>query len=99
MSKHYGKQIRPDFPIVGWATVEDVKAGRKAQATLAKPKNKAKAKPVAAELDDELPEWGVATNRAVGCDPRRPLRLRQRVGEHPHGGQHHTASSCAVVRL
>ena len=31
-SKHYGKQIRPDFPVVGWATVEDVRAGRKAQA-------------------------------------------------------------------
>ena len=55
-SKRYGKQIRPDFPVVGWATVEDVKAGRKAQAALAKPKKKAKAK-VAAEINDELPDW------------------------------------------
>ena len=55
-SKHYGKQIRPDFPIVGWATVEDVKAGRKAQAALAK-KKKAKTKPVVAEINDDLPDW------------------------------------------
>ena len=60
-SKHYGKQVRPDFPVVGWATVEDVKAGRKAQATLAKSKRKAKATPIAAELNDELPAgWGSA---------------------------------------
>ena len=45
------------FDIAGWATVEDVKAGRKAQAALAKPKKKAKAKPVAAEINDELPDW------------------------------------------
>ena len=45
------------FPIVGWATVEDIKAGRKSQAALAKPKKKAKAKPVAAEINDELPDW------------------------------------------
>ena len=57
VSKHYGKQIRPDFPIVGWATVEDVKAGRKAQATPAKPKPKAKAKPVAAGVDGEPANW------------------------------------------
>ena len=56
-SKRYGKQIRPDFPVVGWATVEDVKAGRKAQAALTKPKRKAKATPIAAELNDELPDW------------------------------------------
>ena len=55
--RRYGKQIRPDFPIVGWATVEDIRAGRKAQAALAKPKKKVKAKPVAADLDDELPAW------------------------------------------
>ena len=57
MSKRYGKQIRPDFPIVGWASVEDVGAGHKAQATVAAPKKKAKAKPAAADLDDELPAW------------------------------------------
>ena len=47
----------PGSTVVGWATVEDVKAGRKAQAALAKPKKKAKAKPVAAEINDELPDW------------------------------------------
>ena len=64
-SKNYGKQIRPDFPIVGWATVEDVRAGRKSQAAIAKPAPKAKAKAkspantMAAELDDAVPtSWG-----------------------------------------
>ena len=52
-SKHYGKQVRPDFPIVGWATVEDVKAGRKAQATLTKSKRKAKATPTCCGANDE----------------------------------------------
>jgi hypothetical protein len=59
-SKHYGKQVRPDFPIVGWATVEDVKAGRKAQATLTKSKRKAKAPPLAADNDERPADWGSA---------------------------------------
>jgi hypothetical protein len=68
-SKNYGKQIRPDFPIVGWATVEDVRSGRKVLAApvaapVAKPKAKAKAatpaKTMAEELGDEIPAgvWG-----------------------------------------
>ena len=55
--KSYGAIKGPWFEVVGWATVEDVKAGRKSQAALAKPKKKAKAKPVAAEINDELPDW------------------------------------------
>jgi hypothetical protein len=62
-SKSYGKQVRPAFPVVGWATLDDVKAGRKVLAAPAKPKTKVKAKPkpvktLAAEIDDELPTWG-----------------------------------------
>ena len=64
-SKNYGKQIRPDFPIVGWATVEDVRSGRKVLAApIAKPKAKVKAatpaKTMAEELGDENPAgvWG-----------------------------------------
>ena len=56
-NKSYGPIKGPWFDVHGWATVEDVKAGRKAQAALAKPKKKAKAKPVAAEINDELPDW------------------------------------------
>ena len=59
-STQYGKQVRPDFPSVGWATVEDVKAGRKAQATLAKSKRKAKATPLAADTDERPADWGSA---------------------------------------
>ena len=55
-NKSYGPIKGPWFDVHGWATVEDVKAGRKAQAVLAKPKKKAKAK-VAAEINDELPDW------------------------------------------
>ena len=63
MSKRYGKQIRPDFPIVGWASLADVKAGRKSPAALARPKPKAKAKAEPTEtlgeaLDDAIPNWG-----------------------------------------
>lgn len=57
VSKHYGKQVRPDFPIVGWATAEDVKAGRKRAAGKGKPKPKATT-PIADELNDALPNWG-----------------------------------------
>ena len=55
--KQWGTIPGPWFEIVGWATVEDIKAGRKSQAALAKPKKKAKAQPVAAEINDELPDW------------------------------------------
>ena len=37
--------------------------------------SKAKAKPVAAEINDELARLGQLTkNRAAGGDPRRPLK-------------------------
>jgi hypothetical protein len=55
--KQYGTIPGPWFTVEGWATVEDIRAGRKSQAAIAKPR-KAKAKPVAAELNDELPDWG-----------------------------------------
>ena len=55
--KSYGAIKGPWFEVVGWASVEDIEAGRKSQAALAKPKKKAKAKPVAAEINDELPDW------------------------------------------
>ena len=55
--KSYGAIKGPWFEVVGWASIEDIRAGRKSQAALAKPKKKAKAKPVAAEINDELPDW------------------------------------------
>jgi hypothetical protein len=54
--KNWGPIKGPWFDVDGWATVEDVKAGRKTQAALTKPKKKAKAKPVAEELN-EMPTW------------------------------------------
>lgn len=64
MSKRYGKQIRPDFTVVGWATVEDIKAGRKVSPKPAEPKAKPKPKTkkaIANEPDHEAPaDWGTA---------------------------------------
>jgi hypothetical protein len=53
-SKTYGKIIGPWFDVQGWATLEDVRAGRK---------KKAKAKAAPREgfneaIGDELPSWG-----------------------------------------
>jgi hypothetical protein len=63
-NKNYGAIKGPWFDVVGWATVEDVRAGRKVGAALKKteaaPKAKARAKtkPTTAEvISDELPDW------------------------------------------
>jgi hypothetical protein len=56
-SKSYGKLKGPWFTVTGWATVEDVRAGRK---TKAKAKVLTKEE-TAAELNDEIPQWGAAT--------------------------------------
>jgi hypothetical protein len=54
MSKDYGKIVGPWFEVQGWATVEDVRVGKKRRAKAAKaPKqgfNEA--------IGDELPDWG-----------------------------------------
>ena len=42
-NKNWGPIKGPWFDVHGWASVEDVRAGRKAQAALAKPKAKARA--------------------------------------------------------
>ena len=66
-NKNWGPIKGPWFDVHGWATVADVKAGRKVlTAPVAKPKAKAKAKAttpaktMAEELDDEIPAgvWG-----------------------------------------
>jgi hypothetical protein len=62
----HGKIPSPLFMVVGWATLEDVLAGRKRVAAKAPPKAKAakgKAKPapaptVAEQIDDRPPDWG-----------------------------------------
>jgi hypothetical protein len=61
-----GNIIGPWFNIVGWATEEDVRAGRKAgvdaakaEQPKAKPRKVAKAaKSTAAEINDAIPDWG-----------------------------------------
>jgi hypothetical protein len=55
-SKSYGKIVGPWFNVVGWATPEDVRAGKKTTVQA----KKVTAKEVAAELNDELPDWGRA---------------------------------------
>ena len=45
VSQAYGKIVGPWFEVKGWASIEDVKAGRKAGAAKPKPKPKAKASP------------------------------------------------------
>jgi len=59
--KSYGPIKGPWFDVVGWASPEDVRAGRKAPARVARarPAKAVKpAKPVAEEIDDALPDWG-----------------------------------------
>jgi len=62
--KSFGPIKGPWFDVVGWATPDDVKAGRKTAGPARVAKAKApKAKPVpdvAAELNDEMPDWGNA---------------------------------------
>jgi hypothetical protein len=61
-SHRYGVIKQPDFVVQGWASPEDVTAGRKAKAAKsaptpieAKPKSKTEMEEL---LDDELPDWG-----------------------------------------
>jgi hypothetical protein len=52
-NKTYGPIKGPWFEVQGWATVDDVRAGRKTKAAA----KKVEAKPIAAELNDDLPNW------------------------------------------
>jgi hypothetical protein len=56
-NKHYGPIKGPWFEVVGWATVEDVKAGRKAGAAVREPKAAKAKSPATASIQDELPDW------------------------------------------
>ena len=59
VSKNYGRIVGPWFTVVGWATIDDMKAGRKAGGGKAAG-GKRKQKAVAAskdDLNDELPNW------------------------------------------
>jgi hypothetical protein len=75
--KHGGNIIGPWFAVIGWATIEDVKAGRKAGAGTAKPAapveapmptaapkpaRKAKAKPASDAGTAQPAAWGKANN-------------------------------------
>ena len=53
MSKLYGKIMGPSFEVKGWATVEDVRAGRKKLTKAAKISGEA----VREAIGDELPDW------------------------------------------
>jgi hypothetical protein len=58
--KNYGNIVGPWFEVVGWATLEDVRAGRKTAAAKPKPEPVAVTAPVQAspDLSDALPDWG-----------------------------------------
>jgi len=56
--KQYGSIKGPWFDVVGWATVEDIRKGRKTTKVAKAPTPPAPPTPAAAELDDALPDWG-----------------------------------------
>jgi hypothetical protein len=63
-NKHYGAIKGPWFNVVGWATPDNVRAGRKATAPVAKVEQKPKAAKSKApadfgkQLNDAIPDWG-----------------------------------------
>jgi hypothetical protein len=60
-NKHYGPIKGPWFEVVGWATPENIRAGRKAAKAGQKPTATRKAPaPVdfGKELNDAVPDWG-----------------------------------------
>ena len=73
-SPQYGVIKGPRFEVQGWASEEDVRAGRKSKAA-AKPAEKPEPKQptkaeMEAELDDEIPNWGSKKKRgAAKCIP------------------------------
>jgi hypothetical protein len=54
MSRSFGKIVGPWFEVQGWATIEDVKAGRKKKAKAAK----APQEGFNEAVGDEIPGWG-----------------------------------------
>jgi hypothetical protein len=54
VSRSYGKITGPSFDVQGWATIEDVKAGRKKRVKAAK----APSQDVGEAIGDQLPNWG-----------------------------------------
>jgi hypothetical protein len=53
VSRSYGRIVGPSFDVQGWATIEDVKAGRKKRAKAAKTPEQG----FSEALNDEIPDW------------------------------------------